>query len=317
MAIALWAPLEPTLGGYNWTGIDQIRNYIATKYPGKRFALEIWPTNFLSTSPSDTVPAYILADPTYGPGYDSSQHGYWQLGNYGCVASWWMPVVEARLEALFANLAAHAWAGSGNTGNWTYDTDPYMEDVSFTESALDLVSLPSNYGSNSALLNDAQTQWIKLHKSMVGSFPDTEVLAQDNFWPYAGPNSSIATVNAVTAGRVAISSPDTYAVGNFQWGPNAYLGGTAGSTPQYSNVPFVAQVQWPDYQVGNSLATIFNAAIGSPPNGLGAGKIYWADNYQWNSGINVLDFINNNAIPSANQSCPSSYLRLQAACLSN
>jgi hypothetical protein len=299
----------PTAGtsGIDWTNIDGVRGYIASTYPGKRFAFSFAPTDYSTTNPSNLLPSWVLTGSTslYGPGY-SGNAGYWQLGTSGVSIAWWMDGLRSLVNQFFTALAAHT---SPYSSGYTYDTDPYVEDMTFGESSLGLVSLPSNFSSNASFLSQCQSEWITLHTGMVSSFPHTEVLAQDNYWPYGSASSSIATVNAVAAARVALSGPDIfYPATSWTWGQLAYTGLTAGSTNQSAVVPYVAQVQYPDYpgQSGTSMANLFAMATNAVPNGLGAGKIYWMDNWQWLA--TVVPFINANAIPGANMTCRSAYV---------
>jgi hypothetical protein len=295
MAIYLWNSIEPaTAGSYVWTNIDQARSYIATNYPGKRFAVQIWTENFFGADPTAVLP-----------------------NNGGISAAWWRPAVRGRIQALFLALATHP---SPYLTGYTYDTDPYFEVVSWQESSLNLISTPPDYS-----ISAAQNQWEAIISGMVVSFPHTNVADLNNFLGYTG-DSAVITGNVEVAdasARAAISSPDIfYGVSNYTWGQLAYIGsangGTSGFTSQAGAAPYIAFVEDGDWPVnggpsgntmGNMMATALNAVTN---NGLQAAEAFWSIEPlgsgvagDWTS--TTLPAINANPIPTLNQRCPTLY----------
>jgi hypothetical protein len=295
-----WAAVEDTTAGsYDWSLIDQIRAYLLKNYPTKHLVIGIGAANFWGTSATNVVPSYILNDSTYGSGADGTHSGYVKLGNYGCTIAWWRSPIVARLKALHRALAAHSSPYGAGT---TYDTDPFVEAITFEESAIDFASPPSDLGSGSSALATLIAAWEQINANMVAAFPHTSIIDQDNYWAFGGPQDAIGVVNANSNARVAQSSPDIQP--KMQWGPLAYIGQTAGSTSQIGKVPFMAQVQYPDYPLWSSLSQIFDVAAST----LHASHIFWdvrSDGLgAWS---NVIALINGNPIPAANQGCPRLY----------
>jgi hypothetical protein len=268
--IFAWAALETSQGNYDFSMIDSIRNYIATKYPTKGFALEIWGEDFWQADPSRSVPGYILNSGTYGAGSDGVRNGYWTLAYGGCTVAWWRPAVMARYIALVQAIAKHVWSGSGNTGGWTYDTDPNFRAIApIGESAVGVT------GGSDISSGAVDTQWQNMIAAAAAAFPHTPVLAADN-WGYGGDSDAVIRINAAAAiPGVQISGPDTWPLptSNFSSGQRAYLGLAAGSANQRANgVPYASVVEYGG-AVGSptSLASIFAGAT----TGLGAKVIFW------------------------------------------
>jgi hypothetical protein len=315
MIIILASAIEGAEGVYSWTQVDYWRNYIATNYPTKRFGVMIWWENFSDTNPANTLPSYMLSNAgTFGAGYaGGSSSGYWQLGTYGVSAAWWRAAVAARIEAMFANMGAHVWSGAGNTGGWTYDTDPYVEAVTWQESALDLVSMPPDY-----TFAQAQTQWQNIQASIVASFPHTNVMDQNNFLGAGG--TAIQTGNSVVtdaAARLAISSPDTqYGLTHWTWGQQAYIGAANGGTSGFTSLAGIAPSQMfvedPDYAYGTQAQIMGTAIDAVTAGGLQASHVWWAIEDQGSNVAGdfvtvVLPSINATTIPTLNKTCPTNY----------
>jgi hypothetical protein len=312
--LARWVDYETALNTYDWTNIDSIRSYIAANYPGKRMAVVLVGERFDNTNASGSVPAYIANDPgTYGLGYDGVHGGYWQLGTYGATCAWWRASIITRLTALFDSLAKHTSPYGG--GAYTYDTDPYFEAISFTESSLDLITV-GDYNANTA-----KTQWQTLLAHMRTSWPHTSIMDQVNFFGYGGSQAATSQVllEDCTSNdtRAAASGPDVvYPVSSFSWGQKGYIGAAAGGTPGFTSLyqqsPYMAQVQQPDYSKA-TVSQIMTSAINNPgqsPVGLGSSHVFWCVITGGGSGdwtTQVLPAINSNPIPSGNKVYPSNY----------
>jgi hypothetical protein len=305
MALGIWAAIETSQGVYDWSGVDALRSYIATKYPGKRFGLAVFFVGYGIGNISEFIPNYVLNDSSYGSGYDGSHYGYWDLFGSGNspTAAFWRPAVAARIKALFASLAAHTSPyGSG----YTYDTDPYFEAVAWDESSLSLSST-GDY-TNSA----ATAQWAAIHTSMVASFPHTNVIEQNNFWYAQGTSNAVNVMVADIAIGCAIGGPDvrpTY-YGGYTDGQLAYIGdSSAGTSAQFGKAPYIAFVQSGDY-VSGGVAAIMTESLSS----LKSAQVWWS-NLTLGNGVQgdwvttVLPAINASPIPSANKVCPSNYGR--------
>jgi hypothetical protein len=314
--LARWRDYETAQNVYDWTYIDQVRNYIATNYPGKRLAVVLVGVRFDNTNPTGCIPDYILNNPaTYGQGFDGVRGGYWQLGNYGTTCAWWRASIITRLTALFDALATHTSPYGG--GAYTYDTDPYFESISYTETAIDLASTPGDYSFSAA-----KTQWQALLANMRVSWPHTSIMDQNNFFGYTGSSQTLTsqiTLEDCTSANAlaAASSPDVYyPVASFTWGQKGYIGAAAGGTPGftslYQQAPYMAQVQQPDYSRA-SVANIMISAINNPgqsPAGLGSSHVFWCVISGGGAGdwtTQVLPVINANPIPAGNQIYPSLY----------
>lgn len=314
MDIHLWPSIEnDTAGNYNWANIDQARSYIASNYPGKRYAVMIWSQQFFGTDPSVSIPSYITGNSVFGPSPVGGSSGWWSYGGGGLTAAIWRPAVSARIQALFAALAAHT-SPYTTGGPYTYDTDPYFEAVAFQESSISLSS------EGDYTFNAYQTQWQNILASMTASFPHTNALDQNNFLGYTGTSQG-ATANTTRTdalARAAISSPNVHvAKTDWTWGQYAYIGagngGTAGFSPLAGKAPYMSLVEGPgDYLSGTQtqlMATAINAATN---NGLQSSHVFWNINNNGNGvagdwGTVVLPSINANPVPGLNRTCPSNY----------
>ena len=314
-----WAVLESTQGTYNFADIDTAYNYVTSQ--GLRLGLQISIEHF-ATDPTETVPTYIYNNPsTYGAGQDGTHGGYWTLGFgsiQGCVVAWWRSAVYARIEALYAALAAHVLP-SGNT----VDADPLVEIVGIGESALSFYpNTPSDYS-----IGTAETAWQAMQASFVGSFPHTNVLDQNN---YLGTQAVTAnTMYADGTAGVAIGGPDIFtgATTNWTWSQQGYRGqfGAYGSGNGFTvdlagTFPYIAHIESPDF---GAISDLFNTATASSPTaGLKASHVLVAI---VNKGANqpgdwatvVLPFIQNNPIPSNNNVCSSVYVNSRGGCNSS
>lgn len=319
MDIHMWNSIETGQSAYNWANIDQARSYIATNYPGKRYAVMIWSEDFSTANPAYSVPGYILSNSNYGPGYNGNQYGYgyWQMSDTSVTAAIWRPAVAARITALFQALATHA---SPYSSGFTYDTDPYFEAVTYQETSMSLA------GGSDASEASIATQWTAITTAIINSFPHTNVLDQNNYLTASSQAQTAAVGLADMAAGAAASSPDI--TSNFTWGQLGYLGaangGTSGFTSQFRAAPYIALVEVPDY-TQTSLSQITQAALNQPsasPTGLGASEVFWniestgsGQPGDWQT--QVLPNINSHPIPGANQSCPSNYTRMRGGCNTN
>jgi hypothetical protein len=306
MSIHQWATLESTKNAYTFGLIDSLRSYIATKYPGKRYAVMIWATDYFTTNPGRSIPGYILSDSSYGAGYNNNQYGYgnWQIGTSGVAIAQWRPAVVVRLEALFTALANHP---SPYSTGYTYDTDPYVEAVTWNEPSVSVATPYPPDLSSSAQLPAYQAQWEALTASMVASFPHTNVIDQNNYWPFAQNPGAVAVTVADCAVGAAAGSPDTYyPASSMTGGMQAFAGMLSGSGNQAGKCASMPFVEYPDYpgessNSGATLAQIFSSAVTT----VAASEIYWQNG--WNFTSQVAPFINSNPIPSSNGTCPLDY----------
>jgi len=305
LEVHTWAGMETSEGVYDFSDIDNTRKYIADNYPGKRYGIMIWSEGFgaaPNTSGNGIVPTYVLNNPgVYGRGPDG-KGGWWPM-NYGATAAWWRPAVAARVAALFDALAKHASPyGSG----YTYDTDPYVELVTYDETALNLVS-GHDYNTSAGA-----TQWAAIDAAIVASWPHTTVVDQNNYFGVGGSVVFTGQQSVTAANQgLALGGPDVYDVNHLTWGQQAYIGApAANTTPMFGTAPYVSFVQSPDYP-RYSLAAITDAAT----NTLKSPEIWWTIVSNWSGDPNnpgdfqtkLLPLINATPIPDANKVCPSNY----------
>lgn len=307
MDIHYWNSIEDTAAGtYNWTNVDQARDYIQANYPGKLYSTMIWGENFGSNTPSTVIPSYISGNSAYGGA--SSPYGCWPLNTtpQGITVAWWRSAVAARVQALFAALAAHQSTGQASAGIANYDADPYFYATTFQESALNLTA-----GSDATQTN-CTSQWIATNAAIVGSFPRTNVISQNNFTTGTQANTEGMWATE-KINRVAAGGPDVFgasgAPGNLTWGQRGYVG-LDGFPDQRPSMPYFAFVEGTgsngnDYAY--TVADIGAAAQGTGTNGLNATNIFWmivtGGNGNW--GTNVVAYISSN--PILNTSYPASY----------
>jgi len=319
MDIHYWNSIEDTTAGtYNWSNVDQARDYIQTNYPGKHYGVMIWGQAFGSVSSPATapscIPSYIYNTSSYGSSPTGGQFGFWTLDPDGVhttavSVAWWRPSVAARWQALFASLAAHQSAGQAGAGIANYDADPYFYNVTGQESSLALTS-GSDFSPTGAII-----QWQATNAAIVGSFPKTNVLTQNNWMGTGNTQSQVEAMVAVEAGnRLAMSTPDVFgasgAPGNLTWGQRGYLGLDGFPDQRPNAMPYFALVEG-DGSNGNDYAytvpDIGAAAQGTGTYGLNAKNIWWmiaiGGNGNWTT--NVLPYINSN--PILNTAYPANY----------
>lgn len=262
-----WAAMQTGAGAYSFTLVDAVRNYIAVNYPTKGFSLVVYHEDYFASPPTRAVPADILAGSVYGPGFDGVHFGYWQ-GTSGSgpqsLAAFWrsnaiqgMPVVD-NLLSFVAAFASHVWAGVGNTGLWTYNTDPLF--LSFTpieESAVTLVG--TGAGSDSTLTASSfNTNWQLILAGCCTALNQVTILNGDNWGAGLanGQSNANARVNAAAGANVAngnkqiaFSGPDLFILpSQYTPGQNAYTGLGSGSTNQSANMNWC-----PRCETGSSL----------------------------------------------------------------
>lgn len=302
--IVLAAVEDTVQGTYDWAIIDTIRAYLRDSWPTKRLALSIGDHNFSHPNPVGYIPTYILNGASYGNGYDGVRHGYWQLGTYGIAGRWDNANYGNRVIAMFTDLANHI--SPYGAGAYTYDTDPFFELVTYTESSLGWNGLPTDYSTQAQALAQVKTQWSAIHQGIVNAFPHTTVMAQDNYFPYGGASDQISSINYEATHRMVLGGPDIQP--SITFAQNAYMGVTAGSTDQRGTMEYIAQVQYPDYTLWTTLAQIFALAAGDSTK-LRAGRIFWDIRQDATIGnwTQVSAFISANPIPALNQACPSNF----------
>jgi hypothetical protein len=305
-----WAVVEPTQGAYDFSDIDALRSYIATKYPDKRFSVLFIEEDPFHPDPGRVVPSYILEDSTYGPAGPNGQYGYAQLKN-GSTAAWYRASIAGRIIALMQ--AFSGYTSPYATGDYTYDSDPYFEAVVFAiENAMSLDPTPSDFRPA-----DAVAQWEAIAAATVAAWRHTNVLDTNN-WLATGNSEAQCGAIMLADGNigVSLSGPDVVAGrANWSWGQLTYTGNATGSGYSINEIgtfPFDAIVADPDYPLG-SLESIFSTATSrDPATGFGAARIWWAldnlgDGVPGDWATNVSPFISANPIPSANFVCPATY----------
>lgn len=319
-AVFRWPALEGAQDDYTGLALlDQIRQYMVTKYPTKRLMITIGTTNSFGADAghiNSVVPAYITGNGTpsdytaksaiYGAGYDGLHAGYWSgNGNSIAIGAWWRSAFEARFIKLYRTIANRVSPYGNGT---TYDTDPFFELVTPGESSAGFTSVPSEY-ANSGIAGPAiNTAFQQLMADLRGAFKYTLVLAQINFLPYQNAANLIAPVNAAANGKIAFGGPDIFVgASNYTQGQNAFLGVTAGSTDQRGKTASIALIEYPDFDIsGVTLASLWDTAV----NVFKASHVLFA--LRNDTGIDdfktKLDpFLAANQIPTANKVCPTNF----------
>jgi centrosomal CEP192-like protein len=332
--LALWGSVEgATQGDFNTPGmaeIDAIRNYIAVNYGkyGKQFALEFWGEDFAAGSLARAVPAYILNNcAVYGTS-SSTQCGWWALNaSYGCcTAAWWRPAVMTAYSTFIKGIANHQWAGAGNTGGWTYDTDPNFRSVAVMgESSIALQQCPPSPCPD-ATDDNVNTQWDAMLLAATNAWPHTMVLSNDNYaLDSSASNANIRAAYALsivhgsgTTATLGYSGPDLFAGS----GPSGYNFLTAGQAAYValgtSKLPYIAETEEcggeGGHPCGGSTATPlldqWNVATGCPVGtnetsggntlkSLCAPAMFWQPGAGISSEANVLSFIAAHPLSSA------------------
>jgi hypothetical protein len=297
-----WAQMQTGASTYDFTLIDSVRNYIAVNYPTKGFSLVLYTTNYFNSNPTGMVPPNILSGSIYGPGYNSNQYGYgyWQstAGAPASLVAFWrsnaiqgMPV-EDQIVSFAQALASHVWSGAGNTGGWTYNSDPNF--FSFTPVEENGVSIPASGGGSDSTLTESafNTNWASLQNQVSAALPNVTILNADNYGAgAAGTQSDTNTrINAaaarnVAAGnkQIAVSGPDLFILqSEYTYGQLAYLGLASGSTNQTANMPWAPRVETGSQLMGEdpgvdpsvTLAKLFTVAYGN-----GAAAMFWQPGY--------------------------------------
>lgn len=153
-----WTTLEPTKNGYDFSRIRTHRDALAKI--GKRLIVQIQDRDFDGDDapPSYVMPPYLLSDSAY--------QGGWALtgGSRGAKPKLWLQSVMDRQIALQAALAKE------------FDNDPWIEMVSFEETALFDV-LPPGY-TQAAMA----TQYRRLADAMSASWSQTNACILTNFF---------------------------------------------------------------------------------------------------------------------------------------
>jgi hypothetical protein len=319
-----WAVVERDRGAYNFSDIDVLRSYIATRYPDRRFSVLFLLEDPFQPDPARAVPPYILADPGFGPPGPNGQFGYVQLkmaGRAASTAAWYRASVAERIIALMQAYAAHPSPYGG--GDYTYDSDPYFEAVVFdVENAMEFDGTPSDFSPAQAV-----AQWEAIAKAAVAAWPHTNVLDTNN---WLGIGNSEADVGAVMVADgnegVSLSGPDIMvSQAYWTWGQLTYTGNSGHSgygTSQIGTFAYDAIVQQPDYSK-SPLAAIFSTAMSrDPANGLGAARIWWVIANlgngvagDWVSAVSP--FISANAFPPENAVCPKAYVNRRGGCITS
>jgi hypothetical protein len=308
-----WGAVEPTTQGiYDWTCIDQARSYIASRYPTKRYIIDITPEQFDSDDPTDngSIPAYILKSSIYGPvGPDGVHYGYWTIGagQSGAYAAIWRAPIANAFVAMWAALAAH----TSPACSCTYDTDPRVEAISWSEaSSSDAYSTGGDSTNTSA---NFRVGWDIVNSGLVAAWPHTNVVNQLNYPTDSTTcpttpstcRDAVDIVDDVYAARGGEGGPDFYGIGtSYDAGQSAFLGNVPGSRDLRGKMPQLAFIEGEDYPWGLSF---INTTV---QTGLKAShEIWWilqdASAGDWT--LHVKAFVDANPVPSANQVCPTAY----------
>jgi hypothetical protein len=230
--VAYWKSLEGDVANtYTFGNIDAILDRLDDANCNKRLMLGISPVIFGGYPPAqitDYFPAYIVNnDQVYG--YNNFSTG---LGAY---TRFWQQATMDRLLALSNAIATH---NVPNT-NYTWDTHPNVEMLTFIETSLNL-SFNTNGYTTAAL----GTQLKRFYDQSRTYWPRTALRLGAN---YFGNNTTdadmIDLISYVAARDVAIGGPDTIPRETIQ--ANRVYSGQSGSTDYRPLVPFVSEVQTP------------------------------------------------------------------------
>lgn len=221
-----WTCFENATPGppYNYAQLDSLYTKVTgISAPGQtgngnRLAIS-WETitNYASTNPTNTVPAYMLNNPIYGPGTNGTQFGYWSAGS-ACGPTMWRPNTMTRYNLLMADLAQHILP-SGFTTN----DDPFFDHMQSWE-----ITAPTVGGmdySDSTYITQCQN-WAS---QMMTVFPNTIYLANNN---YVGGNNTACSgfTTYLFNHRGGITSPDCFGLTAILdqggWGTGMTIGGT-------------------------------------------------------------------------------------------
>lgn len=298
MLYAAWAAMQTGNGTYNFTVIDGARNYEALHYPTKTFNLVLYHEDFFHPNPGSAVPANILGNAAFGPGFTGHGNfgfGYWQnldgVAQSASLAAYWRTAVLNQVVQFAHDWANHVWLGAGNTGGWTYNTDPNF--VSFTpieESA----AQTGTGAQNDATLTQSvfNTNWVNMEQQVAAQFSQVTILNSDNYGAGVAETQpdSVTRINAaaalnVSAGnqQIAFSGPDVFIRQSlYVDGQLSYLGLASGSTRQTANMPW-----YPRIETGSTLqgedphndATVTLAGLFNVVHSNGGKAIFWGPGY--------------------------------------
>lgn len=294
MGAYCWGTIEQSQGVYDWSQVDADFNYC--KSIGKRFAALI-ATNTGNHSGTAALPAYILANSTYGASPTAGQYGCWNYnGSSLLLMATWRPAVQARLNLLTQAFAAR------------YDNDPFFELICLYETSGVITVAAPDY-NNGAML----TQYTSWAATAINAFAKSNVSSQNN---YCGSQSDTNTLTAyLAANRGGIGGPDVWAArlnageGGPTWGQQSLTGQSTGIDLRgvMGSFQTVEQPELDGSQFGSPVSTpleIFQNASGN----FHASHIFWTyiaggGNGDW--ATKVLPMINAN--PIVFTSCPSNY----------
>lgn len=339
-----WSSIEPTLGNYVWTNIDNGFLSLQSAAPGALYFPQfLWMFNgtvLVSAMPTynpqgSGIPAYIVNNPgTYGagPSGTSTSYGGWMVQGYNgsnaygyTVAAFYRSVIYERILALYQAYANHIIPdGLG----FTVDQHPLIGGVGTSVptdlSVQEAPNIPGDYTYQA--VNDA---W----EVLVGAggikqyFPHTPTFIMPGFGPnsFTGandPTQQNVIVKAMNTNGLALSCTDvaypqslTYAQNYFVG--NNYNGSTGFQTPLYWDMHSIPSVQGDDYtsstqaQVSGILGVCYNTLKAqnvmlcvTSPN-YPPGTGYGIPSF-WNNF--VLPVINAYSVPTQNQELPVGYM---------
>jgi hypothetical protein len=177
-----WTTLEPTKNNYDFSRIRLHRDALAKI--GKHLIVQIQDRSYDGDGPPPPyiMPPYLRNEPEYGGGWAPRGE------NWGTAPKLWLATVMDRQIALQAALAAE------------FDKDPFIEIVSFEETAL-FNTTPDGY-SKAAMA----TQYRRLADAITASWSKTNVCILTNFFHTIADLTSL--IDYFQNRRICVGGPD-------------------------------------------------------------------------------------------------------------
>jgi hypothetical protein len=267
-----WRDLETSKGVYDFSAIDRYLKTIKALPTHKRMIIRI-ENRVFGKQTGTTIPDYLKADPAF-------LGGEVPMAN-GVVARIWDAAVMDRLIALYQALGAR------------YDSDPYVEGVSTSETAIGFSAQypsPSTY-SNAALI----TQLERLVAAARAAWVHSNVFAETN---YLGSDADMESfINYCMANQAVVGGPDTWSrayltAGTRSLQADEIVTGVKGSGTDYRDaIALKSEIQ--TTELGGYIATFTPAEVYDVAfNVMHANFIFWDRNdyaggpaQQWTTGI--------------------------------
>jgi lysophospholipase L1-like esterase len=177
-----WTTLEPEKNQYDFSRIRAHRDALAKI--GKYLIVQIQDRSFDGDGPppSYVIPPYLRTDPEFGGGWAPRGE------SWGTAPKLWLASVMDRQIALQAALAAE------------FDKDPFIEIVSFEETAL--FNIPPDGYSKAAMA----AQYRRLADAMSASWSNTNVCILTNFFHNIADLTSL--IDYFQSKRICVGGPD-------------------------------------------------------------------------------------------------------------